>query len=346
MTIEVVTNQMAINNEIAVLGGLKEYLSYKEADKENRFFVAGDNMFTRKARLLQSIRRWQTGAKEGFREYKGEKTYHGNLAENAHETGVNFLHHEIFDYVKKRISEKKPYETIEENRMMNNFLSSQPMAFNLFYPLMQIVECEDGQSKLANVVNTLLHDSVKIEKVIKVGLEFIPSYYKQCLNDKTAMDAFFRFVTKDGKTGIIAIETKYTDVLGQNEARNPLHAREATQREGIKQLFHEDALEEIKLGKTQLNQVYRNFLLTECVRIQENLDYSLSIVLAPQDNVSNKEDETKLINILKDEYKYKFQVFTLENFVEVLIAEFPEESIFKRFRHRYLDFRTAEYLLR
>ena len=346
MTLEELKDQMAINNEIAILGSLKEYLSYKETDKENRFFVTGDNTFTRKARLLQSIRRWQTGTKEGYREFKGEKTYHGNLAENGHETGVNFLHHEIFDYVKKRISEKKPYETIEENRMMNNFLSSQPMAFNLFYPLMKIVECEDGQSKLAHVVNTLLHGKIKIEKVIEVGLEFVPSYYKQCLNDKTAMDAFFRFVTNEGKSGIIAIETKYTDVLGQNEARNPLPAREATQREGIKQLFDEDALEEIKLGNIKLNQVYRNFLLTECVRIQENLDYSLSIVLAPKDNVSNKEDESKLINILKDKYKYKFQVLTLENFVESLIAEFPEESIFKRFHHRYLDFRTAEYLLR
>lgn len=86
--------------------------------------------------------------------------------------------------------------------------------------------------------------------------------------------------------------------------------------------------------------------MTECVRVQENLDYSLSIVLAPKDNIGNKEDEAKLINILKDEYKYKFQVFTLENFVEALIAEFPGESIFERFRYRYLDFRTAEYLLR
>ena len=343
MTREEFIAQVEFNTE--EVGTLKDHLSYKEADKENRFFVASDNTFTRKARILQSIRRWQTGAKEGYRAYKGEKTYHGNLVENGQETGVNFLHHEIFDYVKKRISEKKPYETIEENRMMNNFLSSQPMAFNLFYPLMLIVECEEGQSKLATVVNTLLHDSVKIDKVTKVGLEFIPSYYKQCLNDKTAMDAFFRFVTDDGKTGIIAIETKYTDVFGQHEARNPLPAREATQREGIKQLFNEDALEEIKLGMIKLNQVYRNFLLTECVRVQEHLDYSLSIVLAPQDNVSNKEDETKLIKILKDEYKYKFQAITLENFVEALIKEFPEESIFKRFRHRYLDFRQAERLL-
>ena len=113
MTLEEVTNQMAINNEIAVLGRLKEYLSYKEPDSDNRFFVAGDDIFTRKARLLQSV-------------------------------------------------------------------------------------------------------------------------------------------TNEGKSGIIAIETKYTDVLGQNEARNPIPAREATQRDGIKQLFDEDALEEIKLGKITL----------------------------------------------------------------------------------------------
>lgn len=65
---------------------------------------------------------------------------------------------------------------------MNHFLSCQPMAFNLFYPLMKIVECEDGQSKLANAVNTLLHGKIKIEKVIEVGLVFIPSYYKPILS--------------------------------------------------------------------------------------------------------------------------------------------------------------------
>lgn len=190
MTIDETKDQMTTNNEIGRLANLKEYLSYKESSPDERFFVAGDNVFTKKARLLQSIRRWQTGAKEGFREYKGVKTYHGNLALDCDETGANFLHGEIFRYVKKRIAEKKPYETIEEDRMMNNFLSSQPMAFNLFYPLMVITSCDEGRQRMTKVLNGLLTTSFEIEFVSEVGFEYIPEYYRNCLNDKTAMDAF------------------------------------------------------------------------------------------------------------------------------------------------------------
>ena len=346
MTLEEITNQMEINNEISVLEKLCKYQSYKEQTPDERFFVAGDNAFTRKARLLQSIRRWQKHDKEGFREYKGIKTFHGNLSINGNETGSNFLHKEIFEYVKKRIEDKKPYETIEEKRMMNNFLSSQPMAFNLFYPLMLITECEEGQRRLANVFNSLLKGAVSIDLVAEVGLEYIPDYYRECLNDKTAMDAYIRFVTKEGKRGIIAIETKYTDCLGKNEASNPMPAREAVMRNGIKKLFTKEGVDTIQSGTLKLNQVYRNFLLTECVRLHEGLDFSYSIVLAPKENKSNKEDEEKLISILADGNKNKFQIFSLEDFVGKLVKEFPEETIFKRFQHRYLDFRTAEWLLR
>lgn len=346
MILEEVKDQMLINNEIGILANLEEYQSYKESSPKERFYVAGDNAFTRKARLLQSIRRWQTGAAEGFREYKEIKTFHGNLAINGGKTGVNFLHKEIFDYVKKRIAEKKPYETIERDRMMNNFLSSQPMAFNLFYPLMVITECQEGQRRLACVLNRVLKDTVVIELVTEVGLEFIPSYYRECLNDKTAMDAYIRFRTHEGKSGIIAIETKYTDCLGRNEARNPVPARNAVLQDGIKCLFNLDAVNEIQAGKIKLSQIYRNFLLTECVRLHEGLDYSLSFVIAPKENTSNKADEEELTSILKDEFKQKFQVISLEAFVDAIIKEFPDEGIFKRFRHRYLDFRTVEWLLK
>ena len=64
-----------------------------------------------------------------------------------------------------------------------------------------------------------------------------------------------------------------------------------------------------------------------------------------KENKSNKKDEEQLSDILDKKYKYKFQVFSLEAFVDAIIEEFPDDEIFKKFRHRYLDFRTAEWLL-
>ena len=100
----------------------------------------------------------------------------------------------------------------------------------------------------------------------------------------------------------------------------------------------------ILTGETKLSQVYRNFLLTETVRLYEHLDDSLSIVIAPKDNTSNKEDEVLLSKALKEDYKYKFQVIDLESFIDALMNGFPNEPIFQKFWHRYLDFRPVELI--
>ena len=334
------------NKEIEYMEYLKieELFSHSSSHPDKYHFVESDNAFTRKARLLQAIRRYQSGAACGSFVKDSITYYHPNLAKDGHITGCNFLNHEIFEYAKYRIENKKPYETIREDRLFNNFLSSQPMAFNLFFPLMEIVKYEDGQIILANIVSNLVDKdkNLDIERIVEVGIEFIPDYYKLCLNDKTAMDAYFGYVTATGKKGIIAIETKYTDKLGENQASKPTFAiTTATEREGIAKLFTTQAKEEILNGNTELSQVYRNFLLTETVRLYEHLDDSLSIVIAPKENTSNKTDEDQLITDLNEEYKYKFQVIDLESFVDALMKGFPEKHIFQKFRHRYLDFRPV-----
>lgn len=327
---------------------LKDFLSYSSVNPQCRYFVKTDNAFTRKARLLQAIHRKESGSPRGSITKRGITYYHPNLATNGSDTGCNFLSQEIFEYAKWRIEQKKSYETINEDRLFNNFLLSQPMAFNLFVPLMSIVHTDEGKSKLAKVVaeHIINSDSSTFSKITEVGIEFIPSYYSECLNDKTAMDAYFMYERTDGKHGLIAIETKYTDILGTNPASNPSFAiRQATENIGISQLLTNEGIEGIAKRDIKLSQVYRNFLLTETVRLHEHLDNSISIILSPKGNMSNEEDERSLIAILKDEYKYKFQSVTLESFVSALIREFPDTELFRRFENRYLDFERVEKLI-
>lgn len=341
--------QMAINNEIGILGDIKEYMSYSSDAPNKYFFLKTDNAFTKKARLLQAVRRWQAGAECGYVVKNGIKYYHPNLAVDGELTGCNFIHHEIFEYAKYRVANKKKYETIEENRLFNNFLSSQPMAFNLFFPLMEIVKHTEGKRRLGSIMANLLDNNnvLRIDYVDEVGIEFIPDYREKCLNDKTAMDAYFRYITTDGKSGIVAIETKYTDSLGRNQASNPSFAiKTATETDDISQIFSAVGKEKICSGEIELSQEYRNLLLTETVRINEKLDDSVSIIIAPKENTSNKRDEDQLMEMLSDKYKYKFQVISLESFVDALIRGFPDEQIFQKFYHRYLDFRTAEWLMK
>ena len=327
---------------------LNNYLSYSSINPQCKYFVKTDNVFTRKARLLQAIHRKESGSPCGSITKRGITYYHPNLATGGNSTGCNFLSQEIFEYAKRRIIQKKSYETINEDRLFNNFLSSQPMSFNLFVPLMSIVQTDEGKSRLAKVVSKIIinSDSSTFSKITEVGIEFIPPYHSECLNDKTAMDAYFMYERTDGKHGIIAIETKYTDVLGTNPASNPSFAiRQATENVEISKLFTNEGIEGIAKKGIKISQVYRNFLLTETVRLHEQLNDSISIILSPKQNRSNEEDERSLIAILKDEYKYKFQSVTLESFVSALIEEFPDIELFRRFENRYLDFERVDKLI-
>ena len=107
-------------------------------------------------------------------------------------------------------------ETIEEYRLFNNLLSSQPMAFNLFCPLIQLMH--EGKEALVTQIVQAIFPTIAIGRVTEVGLEYLHTDIENYLGDKTAMDAIIRYHDPSGRPCFIAIETKYTDVLGENSA--------------------------------------------------------------------------------------------------------------------------------
>ena len=74
-------------------------------------------------------------------------------------------------------------------------------------------------------------------------------------NDKSAIDAFVSFWDNDGGEHRIAIETKYTDSLGTNKAKDDDSKISFAIESG---LFTEAGIIQIK---TNCTQIYRNFLL-------------------------------------------------------------------------------------
>ena len=300
----------------------------------------GDSRFVAKCRKLQSIYRYEIG--EEIRPYTdryGKVHYYGNYIENGdtpRECGdgwKNFLTEYAFNYAKDRVTNRHKYETIESDRLFNNLLSSQPMAFNLFCPLKQmLVMCPEVASK---VIRTALPD-YPIHKVTEVDLEFIPEKYEKLTGDKSAMDAIIRFEDEEGKDGFIAIETKYSENLGTNVA-----SRREKSIECIKQLkcFSPDVEQSIIAGNTALTQIYRNFLLSEMYGFYEGIQ-SYSIILAPKEHPTTNNELESLTNVLRDEYKNKIKKIDLENFVNTIINNSPNEyrAVFERFYDRYLNF--------
>jgi len=284
-----------------------------------------DNAFTRKARLLQSMYRRNT-LKEiecgiGPNRYSidietKQPSKYGNMLVDGEKQNKNFFFNETFEYAKLRVAKKLKEETIDEYRLFNNMLSSQPMAFNLFHPLMMI------QKKYPEVLNTMIQNTfpkLPINKVDEIKIEFIPTPIGNYTNDKSAMDAAILFSDTTGNKYVIAIEVKYTDSLGTNKASENMlkytFAKELQQ-------FTNEGLSLIESG---CPQIYRNYLLTEKYGKIHSLKDTYSIILAPKDHPSTKSEIASLKTYLKPQYHYKLEKYDLETFVELLKVHCPNE---------------------
>ena len=308
---------------------------------ENKYLYGNqcesDNAFTKKARLLQSMYRVEIGEEEGVGPTRASKHKYGNMISGGEVSGKNFLMKETFEYAKEKNKKKKKektVETIDGFRLFNNLLSSQPMAFNLFYPLMLLLKQNPAMVTLA--VRSVFRNFPVFE-VTEIGLEFIPKPIENYTNDKSAMDAYIRFVDNKGGKHIIAIETKYTDVLGVNEASRCEEQKQMLVDTG---LFSADFEELLMEGKVKLTQIYRNLLLTERYRMVEGLKDSYSVVLSPKEHPSTEEEIKSVTEYLKPEYAYKLSAVSLEEFVDAMIQYLPEyyAQVYERFRRRYLEF--------
>lgn len=311
-------------------------------NKNYGYQCISDSLFTRKARLLQSLYRMDMNEEEGKGPSKSSKDPYGNMISNGDITGKNFFLPETFQYAKERVGNRKPEETFDEFRLFNNLLSSMPMAFNLFHPLMLMLK--ENPVLATSVIQSSFKD-FPIAKVTEIGIEFIPTPIDKYTHDKSAMDAYIKFTDCNDRAYIIAIETKYTDSLGTNEAKGIDKQKELFSTLGI---FTNSFLDKIKHGEVKISQIYRNILLTERYRIVENLEDSYSIILSPAKYPSTKREIQSVYKYLPDDKKYKLQALPLEDFVENLITGSPDfyRNIFIKFKKRYLDFERADKLLK
>ncbi|HET9569795.1 MAG TPA: hypothetical protein VFP20_00075 [Bacteroidales bacterium] len=309
---------------------------------------ASDHDFTAKSRMLQSIWRVENSIKMGVGPNRnsvdkdGLPSKYGNMIDSGETNGKNFYYSQTFEYAKWRASKKLKGETIDEYRLMNNLMSSMPMAFNFFHPLMMLkmTNPEALDSIIQSVFSGL---PVEIFKVKQVGLEFIPLPITKYTGDNSAMDAFVLFWDKRGNEYLIAIEVKYTDSLGINTAsKNEVVEKQL-------ELFRElDVLTEegIKLlvsKKVALSQIYRNFLLAEKFGAVHELKDVYSVVIAPKDHPS-----TEILSLQKSlKKKEKIRAIKWEEVVKDAKRLCPAEYInwLNWFEARYLDFgKIKQYL--
>lgn len=314
---------------------------------------SSDGDFTTKAAIQQSAYRVSinekcgTGKKnitigfgaDGKPILKSIEQEYGHLVTEGKLRNKNFFYEETFEYAKHRVYNKKKDETIKADRLFNNLLSSMPMAFNLFHPLMMIRE------KHPDALNKMIRNAfhwLPISEVKQILIEFIPDQISLYTGDRSAMDAAILFSNSSGENFIISIETKYIDRLGKNlPHENRLHINTAKR-------LNFFSLKGVETIQKSCTQIYRNFLLTEKYRIVNGLSDSYSIIMSPAEHPTTDIEIRGLHENLKPEYHYKLRKYTLEDFAKALKSDCPMDFLpwLSWFRERYLDFEKTEYLFK
>ena len=283
--------------------------------------VTTDTPFRRRMRLHQAW--WRAKQGYGFgRDSAGEL---GSLLspEDA-EAGRNFLTAGIAELARRPAGRH-----IEPRRLTTNLLSSQPMAFNLFGPL----------SIQPDLARTLLEPMVGESLfVASVELEFAPDNKAAHLNDETSFDALIRYVTQDGASGLIAVETKlsesFSPVTATTNADRPIY-REVSVKSGRYVDPHTPAL-----ATSECWQMWRNHLLAE--KYSENScppgTRVQSWVIRHQDDYNGASSVAKYRECLAEPEQH-FREWTLQEIADLWSTHVPQDHAgwLAAFRERYVD---------
>jgi hypothetical protein len=167
-----------------------------------------------------------------------------NVLKGGEASGKNLFGPGTVEAVKTtlRARNKQSGGLIDERRLYNNLLSSQPLAFNFFGPLQQDLA-------LATQVIRVLFP--QIDEVTGIEFECAPDAWI----DNSAFDVALK-VTSQGRAGLIGLECKFTEPFSPTAYDKPDY-REKAMRFNAFNVPYEDCI------TAEFNQLFRNQLIAE-----------------------------------------------------------------------------------
>jgi len=281
--------------------------------------------FASNARLLQSI--WRTEKKYDFEKYGNFLTL-----DFAKEKGANFLTNGIFEIVKYEVENKHiDRKVIQEPRIWNNLLSSQPLAFNLFGEL-------KINKELATTIFKKLYPERDLKRVTAIEFEYSPGRKNpKYTNDSSAFDVFIEYETEKEKKGFFGIEVKYAEDLNDEPSTHKDTYETISFASGIFEMSNINRLKE-----KPIQQIWRDHLLTLSLFITNN-DYEIGdfIYLYPSENLSCKSGIEKYKSTFKESIETYLRPLTIEKLVETIKIHCSDKWIID-FENRYLKFEKIE----
>ncbi|MEO8183597.1 MAG: hypothetical protein ABI895_32600 [Deltaproteobacteria bacterium] len=235
---------------------------------------ASKKSFTARMRLHQSwYREVVLQLPPGKGPHAGSTEVRGSMLrpEDA-QRGSNFLTPEIYRVVRERLQEGG--RNVEPFRLLHNMLSSQPMCFNLFGPLVRDL------ALATQVFQTV--PELEVDRVLAVKLEFAPVPVEEYLADGTSFDAYVDYAHRDGSCAFVGIETKLTDGFSRKLCDTPAYRRWM---QGPRAPWRPEAAS--RVTDVEHNQLWRDHLLAIAMRDHPTQRYghgALMLVRHPLDD--------------------------------------------------------------
>ena len=224
----------------------------------------------------------------------------GSVIQQGEINGKNFLSDNIRKSVEETIQERKIFGAgiIEEKRLFNNLLSSQPLCFNFF-----------GELKIDTVfaLQVLRRFYPDLTKVNRVIFEYAPN--ENYTNDNSAFDVAFEVMRKN-EFGLIGLECKYTDSFSQKEYDKDEY-REIFRQSNIFAKEYETFI------SARYNQLFRNQLIAAALLQNQKYDFVFTGLFCHQDDRQAIEIGEEFHEMLNSDTL--FQVITYQKYVEEIL---------------------------
>lgn len=261
--------------------------------------LPSENGFKKRMRFHQGWwRAFVLAEKEGNHPVRKEEVICNTIL-NGQTSQKNFLSPKIFEAVKQTIQERKRVGSgiLEEDRLFNNLLSSQPLCFNFF-----------GELKIDTdfALQVLQQFWPELTKVTRVMFEFAP--VEKYTNDNSAFDVAFE-VTADNQNGLVGLECKYTDTFSQKEYDKAEYRHIFDQ---SKEMVFAVGYEEFIAAR--FNQLFRNQLIAEALIQNSHYHFVYTGLFCHQDD-SALQTGVEFQRMLKKGDKV-FKAVTYQSFIE------------------------------
>lgn len=258
-----------------------------------------ENGFKRRMRIHQGWwRAFVLGEEEGAHPIRSDQTV-CNTIRGGQSSNKNFLTKQTATVVHDTIKDHHDsgYGIIEEDRLYNNLLSSQPLCFNFF------AELKNDKAFALKALNELGFQLSEIKDTI---FEYAPK--ENYTTDNSAFDVAIE-VARDNESGLIGLECKYTDTFSAKEYDKPAY-RDIFEKSNV---FSEDY---DTYKSSSYNQLFRNQLIAQALLQNKKYDFVITGLFCHSDDKA-VETGLKFQSMLngKDEV---FKVITYQDFIEAI----------------------------